>query len=155
MLLPLSGSDDVDCGRADRRRASSLPAAVAVGGCYLLSGPTECLISLHQCVSASSSDLALPDKARQWTAAEIELVRELADQVGTAIATPPQELELTPSSGGILASKASFWRYLHELAPLWYAQVLSWRHGRHQEAGDLSRRLAALPYTCSASLMTF
>ena len=32
-------------------------------------------IFLHQC-----------DRARQWTAAEIELVRELADQVGTAIA---------------------------------------------------------------------
>jgi len=72
----LSGSNDAgtDCGRADRRR-SSLPAAVAVGGCYLLSGPTECLISLHQCVSASSVT-ALPDKeTRQWTAAEIELVR--------------------------------------------------------------------------------
>jgi len=47
----------------------------------LLSGPTECLISLHQC---QPSDL-LPDKeTRQWTAAEIELV--MADQVGTAIA---------------------------------------------------------------------
>jgi len=42
------------------------------------------LISLHQC-----------DRPRQWTTAEIELVRELAEQVGTAIAhaTLYKELE--------------------------------------------------------------
>lgn len=74
---------------------------LVVATCY--QDQPNALISLHQCVSVSesSSDLALPDVApskdtRQWTAAEIELVRELADQVGTAIAhaTLYKELEL-------------------------------------------------------------
>ncbi len=42
------------------------------------------LISLQHCERGSSQD---PDlRVRQWTAEEIELVRDLADQVGTAIA---------------------------------------------------------------------
>ena len=72
---------------------------LVVATCY--QDQPNALISLHRCVSVSSSDLALPDAApsketRQWTAAEIELVRELADQVGTAIAhaTLYKELEL-------------------------------------------------------------
>jgi signal transduction histidine kinase len=71
---------------------------LVVATCY--QDQPNALISLHQSVRVSASE-ALPEavpsqETRQWTAAEIELVRELADQVGTAIAhaTLYKELEL-------------------------------------------------------------
>lgn len=53
---------------------------VVVATCY--QDKPNALIIVQHCVGTNLAD----DHPRQWTATEIELVRELADQVGTAIA---------------------------------------------------------------------
>jgi len=106
--------------------------------------------------------VTLPDKeTRQWTAAEIELVRELADQVGRR---SPHHLTKSWNSHafkrGILSpQKRVSGEYLHELRTSQrYARVLKLilegMADDPEEQQNLSR-LTALPYTCSTSLMTF
>jgi len=128
----------------------------------LLSDQPNALISLHQCVRVSANVAgAVPNQeTRQWTAAEIELVRGRSSWNGDRPRHPLQELELARQAEESSASKASFWRIPPtNSTPLngmlgFLKLILEGMADDPEEQQEFIRRLTALPYTCSTSLMT-